>query len=204
MGKRGTAGRAAGRRAPDLFGRQGMPVELAARAAGPRRADARRAPQGAADGVLRAPFAPAARPNLDEALTGAPVRRRAPTAQAASTGAPPYSTTPAGAAPCGAPRAGRAARHPRPARSAGTNTHAKRPRDASAGRPPGRVHPRPGRVTQGGGTFDSRDASGPPRRFESMSASWSSTQSPGSRAVTTRLSPCARHERSSSDMLKAR
>jgi hypothetical protein len=44
----------------------------------------------------------------------------------------------------------------------------------------------------------------PPRRLESMSASWSSTQSPGSRAVTIRLSPCARQERSSADIESAR
>ena len=43
-----------------------------------------------------------------------------------------------------------------------------------------------------------------PRRFASMSASWSSTQSPGSRAVTIRFRPCALHERSSADMLSAR
>jgi ketosteroid isomerase-like protein len=43
-----------------------------------------------------------------------------------------------------------------------------------------------------------------PRRLASMSASWSSTQSPGSRAVTIRFRPCARHERSSADIDKAR
>ena len=43
-----------------------------------------------------------------------------------------------------------------------------------------------------------------PRRLASMSASWSSTQSPGSRAVTIRFRPWARHERSSADIVSAR
>jgi hypothetical protein len=53
-----------------------------------------------------------------------------------------------------------------------------------------------------GAAYDRTGAS--PRRFDSMSVSWSSTQSPGSRDVTIRLRPWARHERSSADIDRAR
>ena len=62
-----------------------------------------------------------------------------------------------------------------------------------------RVHPRPSALTSPQLATGAR-----PRRFASMSASWSSTQSPGSRAVTIRFSPCARQERSSADIVRAR
>jgi hypothetical protein len=119
---------------------------------------------------------------------------------------------PAGPAARPAARATRAAALARPAGlAAAAGAHTRRIRSRSGAlRVESMVCPdirgqhsiRRGRAGGRDGPYERTGAS--PRRLASMSASWSSTQSPGSRAVTIRFRPCARQERSSADIDSAR
>jgi hypothetical protein len=220
MGQCGTAGRAARRRDPARVGRARMPTRLGCGGSGrrgpasPGTAECRRgrAPQrrkikapasratrfaqAAGEGAARwAPREPRRRRRKGEArqaLARAGDRRcRTSPASSGDTGVG------SAAGPSGPPD------HPR-AVGGGGGARARRYRGGPGPAAERRVHARPGAVTGIGRDVPQPATGARPRLFASMSASWSSTQSPGSRAVTIRFSPWARQERSSADIVSAR
>ncbi|MEA2401766.1 MAG: hypothetical protein QOK00_2169 [Thermoleophilaceae bacterium] len=187
-GSRGVRARPAPRR-PPAAPRRGR--KAAKRGVGPPgarvglRPPRRRGRKPAKKGVERpaAPVAPLAAPVAPRATPVAP--RATPVAPRAAPVAPPA-----------VPVAPRAAPRPPPPRSPPASPA---PHAPSA---PGEFGPEPGAAPGRGSPYERTGAS--PRRLALMSTSWSSTQSPGSRAVTIRFRPCALHERSSADIERAR